>query len=358
MHAGESPAATRAHLTSTIMEARITAYLALSTNPEPGPLPAGVFYGWPPTFLPTAKMAGRSKAHYSWHRRHGPTTAEKVHGRGQDAELFRFGPEGIVSSSYHQHSAAEPGGLVEPDHRHECGRTRHFRLHPSRSQDLAALFFGFASGTAQARNSFGQLGHSVGWRDGRAASPGESVLGNPGRLRRAQHNFSHAVEFSTRQGEGKHSVRHGHAGLARQLRNIFVLYRRPNDRGGSGGRRPDYSGPRGRLAGGRQADRPGQHFPQGISARTRAIHGFHRPAGGSRKVRRAGPGIRVARRRMERLDPRPVPIDSVYRERQGHLPLLSQAGASAISALCFADEHRPCRPRPAAFHAERATLAS
>src|SRR6478752_6433930 len=78
-HAGGSPAATQARLTSTIMEARITAYLALSTNPDPGSLTAGVRWGGPAAFLPAQKMARRSEAHHSGHRRHGPATAETIH---------------------------------------------------------------------------------------------------------------------------------------------------------------------------------------------------------------------------------------------------------------------------------------
>src|SRR5216684_6025033 len=55
------------HLISTIMEARITAYLALHINPESCPLPAGVCCRCAADFLPAAKMAWRSKARHSWH---------------------------------------------------------------------------------------------------------------------------------------------------------------------------------------------------------------------------------------------------------------------------------------------------
>ena len=117
-HAGEGARATWAR-SSTIMETRVTAYLALSANPEPGPRPAGVRRGGPPAFLPAQKMARRSEADHSGHRWHGPATAEKVHGRGQDAEFFGAGGKGVVPPAHHQHSAAESGRMVKPDHRHE-----------------------------------------------------------------------------------------------------------------------------------------------------------------------------------------------------------------------------------------------
>src|SRR5439155_2672509 len=115
-------------LTSSSTGARITVYLASPTNPEAWPLPVALCHCCAAFFLPVAKMAGRSQAHYSRHRRHGPAAPEAVHGRRQDAEFFLAGAKGIVSPAHYQHSAAEPGGVVEPDHGHECGRTRHLRL--------------------------------------------------------------------------------------------------------------------------------------------------------------------------------------------------------------------------------------
>ena len=55
-----------------------------------------------------------------------PQLLKKYMAEGKMPNFSALAAEGIVPSAYHQHSAAEPGGLVEPDHRHECGRTRHF----------------------------------------------------------------------------------------------------------------------------------------------------------------------------------------------------------------------------------------
>ncbi len=156
---------------------------------------------------------------------------------------------------------------------------------------------------------------------------------------RAQHGHPHAFEFPSGQSQGIHLVRHGHAGFAWQLRNIFLLHRRPHDRCGRGGRRTDYSRPGGRFTGESKVDRTRQHVSQRIAAHTRTLHRFRRSSGGCGKILGAGPDIRTARRGMERLGPHSVPTDSIHRQRERNLPLLSEAGASALRAVRLAHQH-------------------
>ena len=54
---------------------------------------------------------------------------------------------------------------------------------------------------------------------------------------------------------------------------------------------------------------------------------------------------------MERLGAGRVSADSFLWQREGHVPLLSQAGASALSAVRFAHQHRSRRSRAAHFNA-------
>ena len=55
-----------------------------------------------------------------------PQLLKKFMAEGKMPNFSALAQKGIVPSAYHQHSAAESGGLVEPDHWNECGRTRHF----------------------------------------------------------------------------------------------------------------------------------------------------------------------------------------------------------------------------------------
>ena len=149
-------AATRACLTSTIMEARITAYLALSTNPEPWPRPAGVRRR--PGLLLSCqprKWHGDQKLIILGIDGMDPQLLKQFMAEGKMPNFSALAAEGIVPPAHHQHSAAEPGGVVEPDHRHERRRARHLRFHPSRSQDSAAVLFRLARGAAEARHSSG-----------------------------------------------------------------------------------------------------------------------------------------------------------------------------------------------------------
>ncbi len=112
-------------------------------------MPAGfVRRGFEPASLLPSR-AGQSgcvqEADHPWYRRARPGPAYQVHGGGQDAELRAVGRAGIIPAFDDQHSAAEPGGVVEPDYGHECRWAWNFRFHPPRSENLSALFFHVAS---------------------------------------------------------------------------------------------------------------------------------------------------------------------------------------------------------------------
>src|SRR5713101_876749 len=100
----------------------------------------------PTSLLPS--RAGRSdwlpKADHPWYRRARPRPAHEVHGGGQIAELCPAGRAGIFPAVDDKHPAAKPGGVVEPDHRHDCRRARNLRFHPPRSENFSALFFDVA----------------------------------------------------------------------------------------------------------------------------------------------------------------------------------------------------------------------
>ena len=129
--------------------------------------------GGSPAFLPAQKWHG-DQADHSGHRWHGPATAEKVHGRGQNAEFFGAGGKGsfrLLTTSIPPQSPVAWSNLITGMNPGGHGILISFIV----TQDTTALFFGFARGTAEARHSSGQLGDPHRRRHRRAASPGQGL---------------------------------------------------------------------------------------------------------------------------------------------------------------------------------------
>ena len=70
-------------------------------------------------------------------------------------------------------------------------------------EDPATLFLGLARGRAEAQHSSGQLGDSAGQRQRRAVAPGQGVLGDSGRPRRAQYVFRIPANFPPVPAKGE-----------------------------------------------------------------------------------------------------------------------------------------------------------
>ena len=55
-----------------------------------------------------------------------PDLLTKFMAEGKMPNFARLAAAGIVPAFDDEHSAAKPGGMVEPDHGNECGRARNF----------------------------------------------------------------------------------------------------------------------------------------------------------------------------------------------------------------------------------------
>ena len=167
-----TPPHARSHtgpLSSTIMDARITAYLALSTNPGPWTISAAVRGGRALAFLSAPQMARRSEADHPGHRRHGSGPADEVHGRGEDAELPALAKQGSfrrLTTSIPPQSPVAWSNLITGMNAGGHGIFDFIHRDPKTLQPY------FSTSRVEAPKHScppGQLGHSAGRRHRRAA---------------------------------------------------------------------------------------------------------------------------------------------------------------------------------------------
>ena len=117
--------------------------------------------------------------------------------------------------------AAEPRRLVELHHRSRPGRPRHLRLHPSRSEDDAAVSVHDAHRGRVAHDRAGALAAAAFERHGsNCCASGQPFWERARGARRADHDHPHAGELSASGSRHARAERHGHARHPRHVRHV------------------------------------------------------------------------------------------------------------------------------------------
>ncbi len=185
-------------LTSTIMEARITVYLALPTNPETCSLPAAVRRRCAVCFPASRrKWHGDQKLIILGIDGMDPQLLKKFMAEGKMPNFSTLAQKGsfrLLTTSIPPQSPVAWSNLITGMNAGGHGIFDFIHRDPKTLQPY------FSASRVEPPKHGIHLGNWViplGSGSGGATSPGKSILGNTGRLRRAQHDLSHAVEFSS-----------------------------------------------------------------------------------------------------------------------------------------------------------------